>query len=487
MSQLTGSTTSKFNSTKSEQLVGDLRKVFRSGRTRSLEWRKSQLLGLRQMFIDNEDEICRALKEDLGKPRFESLVYDLSISMKLEKMVKDLKQFAKPKMVPVNLLVQPGSAEIVPEPLGVCLIIAPWNFPIVLALEPLAGAISAGNCAVLKPSEVSAACSSVLAKLLPKYVDSEAIRVVEGGAPVATALLEQKFDHIFFTGGVKIGKVIMAAAAKHLTPVTLELGGKNPAYVDSTVNLTVAAQRIVAGRFVNAGQICVAPDYVLAEEVIASKLTTEIINVTQEFFGKDPLQSADLARIINDHHWERLDSVLKEEGVKSAIVYGGERDRSSKYIAPTIVRDAPWQSALMQEEVFGPILAIQSVKGVDEAIDIITSRPKPLCLYPFSKNKVVIDRFISETSSGAVAVNDTVMQLSVEGLPFGGVGESGMGAYKGKANFDTFCHFKPVLRRGLMKDPPLRFPPFTDFKQKIVMALMNGNFGELLLILLRLR
>jgi acyl-CoA reductase-like NAD-dependent aldehyde dehydrogenase len=368
----------------------------------------------------------------------------------------------KPRRVSAPVAVQPAKARIVPEPLGVVLIIAPWNYPFQLSIGPLIGAIAAGNCAILKPSEVASATSRVLAELVPKYLDRDCIAVVEGGVPETTALLAQELDHIFYTGNGAVGRIVMEAAAKHLTPVTLELGGKSPCIVDRDVDLTTAARRITWGKFFNAGQTCVAPDYLLVHESIKKPLLDKIASMIREFFGDDPQKSADFGRIINARHHKRLTALLDS----GTAFVGAKTDADDRYIAPTVLTDVSPDSPAMADEIFGPILPVISVSSLDEAIEFVNERPKPLALYVFSNDRDRTRRVVERTSSGGACVNDVLTHLLPHELPFGGVGPSGMGAYHGKASFDTFTHMKSVLEKPFYMDPPLRYPPYTDGKIK---------------------
>eukprot|EP00245_Coleochaete_scutata_P006399 TRINITY_DN2082_c0_g4_i2.p1 TRINITY_DN2082_c0_g4~~TRINITY_DN2082_c0_g4_i2.p1 ORF type:complete len:546 (+),score=114.14 TRINITY_DN2082_c0_g4_i2:93-1730(+) len=470
------------------EVVTDLRTTFRSGRTRSLEWRQAQLRGLQRFAEENKEELYDALMKDLGKPRAEACI-EMAAPEIMKGLLKKLPRLMKSQKVSVPFFLKPASAEVRPEPLGVCLIISPWNFPIVLALEPLAGAIAAGNCAVLKPSEISTTVSGLFARLLPKYVDPEAVRVVEGGPAVATALLEQRWDHIFYTGGTEVGRIVMAAAAKHLTPVVLELGGKNPVIVDSSADIKVVATNVAKGKGVNMGQVCMSPDYVLVQEEKADALVAELKKAFTSFYGEGVNQqkSPDLARIVSTRHWDRINGLLSEKGVADKIVFGGFRDRNDKFIETTVVLNPPLESAIMKEEIFGPVLVIVTVKSLDEAIEFVNTRPKPLALYPFTKNKGAKERILNETSSGGVTVNDTMMHRAAEDLPFGGVGESGMGAYSGKATFTTFCHMKSILHKPHAPLPELALPPYTERKIKILDAALAGKVFVLLLLVIGLK
>jgi acyl-CoA reductase-like NAD-dependent aldehyde dehydrogenase len=440
-----------------KDIIHQQREFFATGKTKDVEWRIEQLKRLKQAIVDDQEAIVNAVKADLGRPDFEAYFEIVAIS-EINYALKHLKSWVKPKKVATSIDQFPASAKIYPEPLGVVLIISPWNYPFQLMISPLTGAIAAGNCAVLKPSEVAANTSRVIADIIQKTFDPAYIAVVEGGVETSQQLLEEKFDHIFFTGGTAIGKIVMQAAAKHLTPVTLELGGKSPCIVDSDVDLKYAAKRITWGKYLNAGQTCIAPDYLLVDRRIKSELLTEIQKCVGEFYGDDPAQSPDYARLISRRHFERLQPLLKD----GKIVIGGQTKPEEKYIAPTVMDQVSWESPVMQEEIFGPILPVLEYTDLKEAIAQINARPKPLALYIFSKDKQKQEQVLQETSSGGVCINDTVMQVGVSTLPFGGVGDSGIGSYHGKASFDTFSHYKSVLKKGFRFDPNWRYPPYKD-------------------------
>ncbi len=350
------------------------------------------------------------------------------------------------------------------EPLGTVLVIAPWNYPVQLLLLPMAYAVAAGNAVAGKPSELTPATSAALARWTPEYLDPSAVAVVEGDARVATDLLEQRWDHIFYTGSGRVGRVVMEAAARHLTPVTLELGGKSPAIVDRKADVGVAAKRIAWGKFVNAGQTCVAPDYVLVDRQVENRFFDELSSAVATFYGADPKGSPDYARIVSDRHLDRLRGLLGSLR-SSRIVVGGDADPTSKYLAPTVLAGTTWDEPVMQEEIFGPILPVLAVDDVDDAIAQVNAHDKPLALYVFSEDRAVVDRVVRATSSGGVCVNATLMHLAVPDLPFGGVGASGMGAYHGQAGFDTFSHKKSVLTRPTSVDPPVTYPPYSRLKR----------------------
>ncbi len=440
-----------------------LRKTFEAGTTKPLKWRLEQLDALEHLLREREADIVEALRQDLRKPANES--YGAEIGMNLTDIAYTKKRLAgwmKPERVPTALIAQPGRSVIVREPLGVVMIIAPWNYPFQLCVLPLIGALAAGNCALVKPSEVSTATSALVAEWLPKYLDRSAVQVMEGGVPETTALLREKWDHIFYTGNGTVARIVMEAAAKHLTPVTLELGGKSPCIVDETADLDAAAKRIVFGKFYNAGQTCVAPDYVLVQDSVHDALVNRMVSTIREFYGDEPQRSPDFGRIINERHHARLTRLL--DGAN--VVTGGETDAADRYIAPTIVRDVSPSDPMMQEEIFGPILPVIAVPSVEAAITQVNRGPKPLALYVFSRSKTNQHRVISTTSAGGSTINHVWMHVGVPSLPFGGVGESGMGAYHGKYSFDTFSHRRAVLRKPNLSEPPIVYPPYAPWKLK---------------------
>tara|TARA_R110002020_G_scaffold86758_2_gene214203 strand:- start:7011 stop:8381 length:1371 start_codon:yes stop_codon:yes gene_type:complete len=455
--------------TQISQTVSDLRASFDTGRTKPIEWRRAQLHRLKAMIEDNEGAILDALHADLGKSAFEGRLTETgTVLSEIDHALKHLKGWMRPARVWTPITAQPGRSMIRPEPLGVVLIIAPWNYPFNLMITPLIGAIAAGNCAVLKPSEISAHTSRVIARLIPEFMDTDAIRVVEGAAETARELLDQRFDHIFYTGGESVGRIVMKAAAEHLTPVTLELGGKSPAIVEAECDLGLAARRVAWGKFLNAGQTCIAPDYVLVQENAADSFIAGLKTAITEFFGADPKASPDYPRLVSDRHFARVRDLIAD----GAVAVGGESDAATRYIAPTVLTGIDPQSPVMREEIFGPLLPVLTYRSIEEAIAFVTARPKPLALYLFSNTKAVREKVLDETSAGGVCINDVVMHLAVPGLPFGGVGISGMGAYHGRASFDTFSHKKSVLVKSEWFDLPLRYAPFTAAKMKWLRRLM---------------
>ncbi|QLE54490.1 aldehyde dehydrogenase [Nostoc sp. TCL26-01] len=438
------------------EIIHQQRSFFQTGKTKEVAFRLAQLQKLKQLVTDNKPEIIDALKADLNKPEFESYATEIGAIKEIDYAIKNLQNWCKPKKADVSWEFFPYSARIYPEPLGVVLIIGPWNYPFQLIISPLVGAIAAGNCTIIKPSELAPHTSSLLTQLISKYFPSEYIAVVEGGVEASQQLLSQKFDHIFFTGGTAIGKIVMAAAAKHLTPVTLELGGKSPCIVDTEINLEHTAKRIVWGKFLNAGQTCIAPDYLLVNQNIKQDLITALQKTIKEFYGDHPATSPDYARIISQKHFERLTKYLDN----GQIIVGGETNSESKYIAPTLLDQVSLSDPVMQEEIFGPILPVIEYKDITEAIALINSQPKPLALYLFSQNQHLQQRILQQTSSGGVCLNDTVMQVGISSLPFGGVGDSGIGSYHGKASFDTFSHYKSVLKNSFWLDLNWRYAPY---------------------------
>ena len=441
------------------EIVARLRASFDAGRTRPLAWRRRQLEGLLAFARENADRLVEALRADLGKPELEARTADLGqVSIEAKLALKNLAKWTRPERAGWNPVL--GRSFVVREPLGVVLIIAPWNYPVGLLLSPLIGALAAGNAAVLKPSEVTAHTSAALAELLPSYVDSEAVALVEGGVVETTALLDERFDHVFYTGNGTVGRVVMQAAARNLTPVTLELGGKSPCLVDRGVDLAVTARRIAWGKWLNAGQTCVAPDYVLAHRDVEEALVEELKKAVDEFYGDDALASRDYARVVNPRHLERLAKLLDGE----RVAFGGHVDREACRIEPTVLRGVAPDSPLMQDEIFGPLLPVIGVADMGEAIAAVRRGEKPLALYVFTRDAGVEERVLNETSSGGVCVNGTVLHIGNSGMPFGGVGESGMGAYHGRFSFETFSHRKAVLRRGFRFDLKLTYPPYTARK-----------------------
>ena len=441
------------------------RDAYGRGVTRPLAWRRRQLQQLRRMLVEHEDEFLDALATDLGKPRVEGYLTDVSFVLsEIDDMLKHLDKWNERVRVSSPMVTQPSKSFLQPEPLGVVLVIAPWNYPVQLLLVPVAGAIAAGNAVVMKPSEVSAATSATIARLVPQYLDDTAIACVEGAVPETTALLDQRWDHIFYTGNGTVGRVVARAAAEHLTPVTLELGGKSPVIVDRSANVRVAARRIAWGKWLNAGQTCVAPDHVLVDRAVEGELLAELRTAVREFYGDDPHTSDSYGRIVTDRHFSRLAGML----ANGIVAFGGDTDASDRYIEPTVLVDVDLHSTVMTEEIFGPILPIIPVDDVRAAIDIVNGRDHPLALYVFAEDRAVIDDVLARTTAGGVTVNGTIMHLTNPNLPFGGVGESGMGSYHGESSVRVFQHLKPVLSRSTRMDPSIAYPPYTARKAKLL-------------------
>lgn len=452
-------------------IVKTLRHTFETGTTRSIEWRKRQLNGLLSMLSDHEAALADALNSDLGKSSFEAWMTEIGfISNDVRHLLKHLDQWAKPRRARVPVAHQPGRAWVLPEPLGVVLVIAPWNYPLQLTLLPLATAIAAGNAVVMKPSELAPATSAAIARLVPQYLDVDAVRVVEGAVEATTDLLQQRFDHIVYTGNGTVGRIVMRAAAEHLTPVTLELGGKSPVIVAADANLEVAARRIAMGKFLNAGQTCIAPDYVLVESSVQQPLIDALVKTIGDFFS-DPTTSADYGRIVNARHFERICSLLDADGA-GTVCTGGERDAETRYIAPTILNNSEPSAPIMQSEIFGPLLPILGVASVEEAIRFVNERDKPLALYVFSENAQTTDHVLNSTSSGGSCVNSTIMHIAIPDLPFGGVGESGVGAYHGQTGFDALSNLKAVYSKPTRIDVKLAYPPYTATKRRLIRKFM---------------
>jgi aldehyde dehydrogenase (NAD+) len=421
--------------------------------------RKQSLERLLSNVIKYEEEIIKALFDDFKKPAFEGVATETSyIISDLKEVIKNIHRFSKPKKVNTSLLNFPSNDYIVSEPYGKVLIIAPWNYPFQLAICPLVAAVSAGNSVVLKPSELTPHTSSIIAKIISETFDRDHVSVEQGGQEKSTELLNRRWDYIFFTGSVPVGKIVAKAAAVHLTPVTLELGGKSPCIVDQTANMTLTAKRIVWGKFINAGQTCIAPDYILVHHSVKDKLITELKNEITKAYGSDIKNSPDLARIINLKNWERLVNYIQP----NKVVFGGNSDKETLFITPTLIDEPALGSEIMQNEIFGPLLPIISYKEEKELKAIIGSYEKPLSLYVFTERKEFANHIIDHFSFGGGCINDTLMHISNKNLPFGGVGHSGMGAYHGRSSFDTFSHKKSISKKGTWLDVPLRYAPYKD-------------------------
>lgn len=447
------------------QVLERLRTAFESGVTIPEKFRRTQLTNLMTMIKDNEEQIVNALHKDLTKPKFEAILSEVEIVMnELHCALGNLTSWMQPEYVSKNLATKLDECFVRKEPLGVVLIIGPWNYPMQLLIVPLIGAIAAGNCAVIKPSEVSAATDNLIMELIPKYLSKDCYAVVSGGAKETQALLTNRFDHIFYTGSQAVARVVLQAAAVHLTPVTLELGGKCPCLIYGRVNATAAARRLVWSKFFNAGQSCVAPDYVLCSKATCDALVPALRQVLEDFYGSDIQKSPDMSRIITPKHWTRLMGLLNR--TKGKVVVGGEHDEKDRYIAPTVVVDVAEDDALMEEEIFGPILPILTIESLEESIKLAKRKEKPLAFYVFSDESSVVQKVLENSSSGGFCSNDGIVHMTLPGLPFGGVGNSGFGHYHGHWGFEAFSHRRAVMLRGwaLERLNALRYPPYSDEK-----------------------
>jgi aldehyde dehydrogenase (NAD+) len=444
---------------KIKNILAGQKAFLQNGAALDISYRRNALTRLYDKIVELRGEIHAALYSDLRKSEFESV--ETETSGVLEEIIyirKRLKKWAKPRRVGVHLNNLPGSGKIYAEPYGSVLIFSAWNYPFQLAISPLIAAVAAGNCVILKPAEQAAETAKVIIKIIGECFPSEYIAAVHGGKDEAEVLLKNRFDYIFYTGGSAVGRKVMSAAAENLTPVTLELGGKSPCVIAADVDLKVAAKRLVWGKFLNAGQTCVAPDYLLVHESVKDSLLAEMKKVIRDFYGENPKQSHDYPRIVNEHHFDRLCGLLEEQ----QVFCGGATDRDDLYIEPTILADTDSESNIMQEEIFGPILPVITWSEISEAVNFINARPKPLALYYFSSSRRDLKTLVSRTSAGGMAVNDTITHFINSSMPFGGVGESGIGAYHGKYGFDTFSHYKPVMVKPTFIDIPVRYPPFAN-------------------------
>ncbi len=439
-------------------LVARLREFYSSGATRDVDARLAVLRQLRAGINAHKDALVEALASDLGKPAPEAITTEIgAVVAELDHVAQNLKAWLAPGRFSLGAMLLPGSGRTVREPLGTVLIIAPWNYPVSLALSPLVGAIAGGNTAVVKPSEVTPRVSEAITRLLEEHVDPAWVSVVEGGVDETTALLEQRYDLIFYTGNGEVGRIVAHAAANHLTPTVLELGGKSPAFVDEGMDLTVVARRIAWGKFTNAGQTCVAPDYVVATAPVLRQLEFKLQEQIEAMYGPDPRTSDAYGRIVNERHAKRVEALIDP----AKVVSGGEADLNERYIAPTIMTNVTVADPCMQEEIFGPVLPLVEVEDYEEAIGLINDGDKPLTLYVFSERPEVEAAFVERTSSGSVACGLTLAHLSSPNMPFGGVGESGMGAYHGRASLEAFTHLKPVAKKPLTPDTlRLIYPPY---------------------------
>ena len=438
-------------------LVAYQKAFYKTHTTKDVNFRLEKLKLLQKSIERHKEDIFEALHKDFRKSNFETLATEIALVLEeIKIMLQHTKDWSKPQSVRGSLLNFPSTNYLYPEPYGVVLVIGAWNYPLQLTLLPAIGAIAAGNTVIIKPSELSANTSAIIRTIVEEVFEAKYVAVVEGGVEETQKLLAERFDKIFFTGSTAVGKIVAKAAAEHLTPVTLELGGKSPCIVDEDADLEVSARRIVWGKFVNAGQTCVAPDYVLAHKKIRSLLINKMSKYITEFYGENPRQSPDYPRIINQRHFERLKQYL-QNGI---VVKGGETDAEERYIAPTILDAVTWEDAIMQEEIFGPILPVIEFNDLDSVIEDLQYKEKPLACYYFGKSDEKQEKVLKLLAFGGACINDTIMHTANPNLPFGGIGNSGQGGYHGKFSFDTFTHYKAVVKKPFWLDIPLRYPPY---------------------------
>ena len=442
-----------------------------AGLLRSTSARKAALRAVLAMLEDHDEDFIEALRLDLRRPRMEAMLADLAtVKAEIRFALKHVRSWQRGSFSLPPVVAQPSVGRVLPEPRGVVLVISPWNYPIQLSIAPLVGALAAGNSVLLKPSELAQASSALLAKLIPEYFDPQVVAVVEGGVKVSTELLAMKWDHIFFTGSTRVGRVVMEAAAQHLTPVTLELGGKSPAIVAADADLTIAARRLMWGKFLNAGQTCIAPDYVLVAAEVRDEFIDQLRIAAREFFAGDPADTADFTRIVNRAHFDRIVQLIDTSG--GTTVLGGGCNPVTCVIEPTVIVDPDLAAPVMSEEIFGPVLPVVSVASVDDACAFIRERPKPLALYLFTGSRATTQHVLEHTSSGGVCINHVILHLGDPRLPFGGVGDSGMGAYHGKTGFDAMSHHKSVLYKPQRPDLRIIYPPYTRRVEQLLRRLV---------------
>ncbi len=447
------------------QILQNQREYFLTGETKNIKFRKRQLKNLRKAILDNEQNIYNALKTDLGKTEIESYMCEFALVInEIDYMLKHIKSFSKPKRVHTEIANFPAKAYTLPSPKGNVLIMSPWNYPFMLTMEPLVDAIAAGNTAIVKPSAYSKATSQLIFDIISKTFEPKYIASILGGREANQDLLTLKFDHIFFTGSKAVGHEVLKSAEKNMTTVTLELGGKSPCIVDKSAKIPLSAKRIVFGKFMNVGQTCVAPDYILVHESVKDKLLNELVLQIKRQYGENPLDDENYGKIISEKHFDKLISLLEGQN----IYYGGKSNRQTLKIEPTIVVDPKLDSPIMTEEIFGPIIPVVTYSTYEEALEIIRRNDTPLATYIFSQNKNTINFFENSVQFGGGCINDTIMHLTTPRLAFGGVGESGMGAYHGKRGFDTFSHHKSIINKSTKMDVPLRYRPHSKFKKKMI-------------------
>ena len=439
-------------------IVSNQHSFFKKNITRELSYRIEQLTKLKSVLKENEDRIVDALQDDFKKPALETFGTEIGmLYSEIDHILKHIKEWAEPEHVWGSLINFPSSSYIYRQPYGVALVIGAWNYPLLLSLSPALGAIAAGNCTIIKPSEISRHTSALLAEMINSNFDEGYLTVVEGAAETTQALLDGPLDYIFFTGSTRVGKIIMKEAAKQLTPLTLELGGKSPAIIHTDADLDIAAKRITWGKFINAGQTCVAPDYVYVHEEFRDSLLKRLTEEIRNFYGYDPQKSPDFARIINRNHFNRLKGYLDD----GKIVTGGETDEEDLYIAPTLLKEVDWDDRIMEEEIFGPILPVLTYKDLSQAIATIRDKPTPLSLYIFTDDENIQKKIIEELPFGGGCINDTIAHLGNLNLPFGGLGQSGFGNYHGKRSFDLFSHQKSIMKKPTWPDNPMRYAPYS--------------------------
>ncbi len=448
-----------------EEMVKKQRTYFAEGRTLKVEQRIEALNRLEQGILNCEQDLYAALKKDLGKSRAESYMCEVGLTLSELRFVrKHVRKWSREKRVLTPLAQFHAKSFTVQEPYGVVLVMSPWNYPVLLTLEPLIGALAAGNCCVLKPSAYSPATSAVMKRMIAETFPEEYVTVVEGGREENQNLLSQKFDYIFFTGGVQVGKLVMEKAAANLTPVTLELGGKSPCIIDRSANLKLAARRLAFGKYLNCGQTCVAPDYVLVHEAVKEEFLTLLKAEIRSMYGEEPLKNPDYGKMINRKHFDRVLGLMNQE----KLILGGESNVASLQIAPAVMDQVTEEDSVMQEEIFGPLLPILTLGSMEEAIAFVNRRPKPLALYLFTENREVEKNVLEYTSFGGGCINDTIIHLATSRMGFGGVGNSGMGSYHGKKSFETFSHEKSIVKKYTWIDLPMRYQPYTGWKEKLV-------------------
>ena len=438
---------------------------FSSGKTIPAEFRLKQLESLKEAMIRHEADLAAALKEDLGKSRMESYMCEIGLTLsELTWMQKHLRSLMRSKRVSTPAAQFAAKSFRSPSPYGTVLIMSPWNYPVLLTLDPLIDAIAAGNTAVVKPSAYAPCTFDVMKTMIEECFPAHYVAVVDGGRAENQALLQQRFDMIFFTGGKTVGREVLRHAAEYLTPVTLELGGKSPCIVDSTAKIRLAAKRIVFGKYLNCGQTCVAPDYILCDKRIRDELITAILAEIEKQFGKEPLKNPNYGKIINEKHFERILGLINGE----KLVYGGQSEPESLRIAPTVLNNITWDDAVMGEEIFGPLLPILTFDALDEALDTVESHPHPLALYFFSEDKAAQKKVLDTCRFGGGCINDTIIHLATSDMPFGGVGESGMGSYHGRVGFETFSHYRSIVDKKTWMDLPIRYQKYTGLKEKMM-------------------